>query len=246
MSDSRFRVFFCSSRESFNTPTTPIQNDSIFRNRSKNPQKAVEVQLATALYFLKASDGAVFRGVAQLWIGEGTTHLYCHQRIAALVHLLPWFLIWPGPGSIEYRQIRSGVEQSSGFPEHVGFLDVTDIVRQRSQSYHGETYLNCKKQYRLNIQAICNSNTRFTFVSWDYSASVGDATLFSGTSSGNNPICFFPVLRNTFLLIKLIVILDTAWLLIRRVLQAGLLVDIGSLITAWEKPELEASILFEF
>ena len=76
----------------------------------------------------------------------------------------------------------SRVEQASGFPGCVGFLDGTDIVLQRSPSYHGETYFNHKKQYGLNIQAICDSNRRFTFISGGYRASVGDPTVFTGTS----------------------------------------------------------------
>jgi len=163
----------------------------LFTNRSQNPQTPVEIQLATALYFLGSSGASVVRGAAQLGIAEGTTRLYCDRSITALIHLLPRFLTWPRPGSIEFRELRIGVENASGFPGCVGFLDRTDMVLQRSPSYHGETYFNGKKQYALNIQGICNSNRRFTFVSRGYPASVGDATVFGGTSFFKQPNLFF-------------------------------------------------------
>jgi len=131
--------------------------------------------------------------VAQLGIGEGITRLFCDGSIAVLLRLLPRWVIWPAPGSIEYEQMRSGVEQGSGLPECVGFLDETDIMLQHSRSYHGETYFNRKKQYGLNIQAICDSNTRFTLISGGYPASVGDATLYSSTSSIKQ--CYNPLFR---------------------------------------------------
>jgi len=187
----RFRVFFRMSRESFNTLTMLIQGDPIFQNRSQNPQTAVEVQLATVLYFLGSSGASMIRGAARLVIGEGTTRLYSNRSIAALLHLLPWVLSWRRPGTMEVRKMRIGVERASGFPGCVGFLDGTDMVVQRSPSYHGETYFNRKKQYGFNIQGICDSNRRFTNISGGYPASVGDATVFSGTSFFREPNLFF-------------------------------------------------------
>jgi len=87
--------------------------------------------------------------------------------------------------------MQIGVERASGFPGSVGFLDGTDMVVQRSPSYHGETYFNRKKQYGLNIQGICDSNRRFTYISGGYPASVGDASVFSGTSFFRQPNLFF-------------------------------------------------------
>jgi len=83
------------------------------------------------------------------------------------------------------------VEKASGFSGYIGFLDGRDMTPQGSPSYHGETYFNRKKRYALNIQAICDSNRGFTFVSGGYPASVSDATGFCGTSFFKQPNIFF-------------------------------------------------------
>ncbi|PWW75555.1 hypothetical protein C7212DRAFT_204551 [Tuber magnatum] len=53
--------------------------------------------------------------------------------------------------------MRNAIEQESGFPGCVGFLDGSDVVLQHGPSLHGESYFNQKTQYGLNIQGICNS-----------------------------------------------------------------------------------------
>lgn len=187
MSAARFRVFFRMNRESFHTVTLLVQNDPIFKNSSQNPKNRVEIQLATALYFRGSAGASVVRGAAQLGIGEGTTRLYYDHSITAFIRQLPHFLVWPRPGGREFREMWRGVEKTSGYPGCVGFLDGMDIVLQRSPSYHGETYFNRKKQYALNIRGICDSNRRLTFVSGGYPASVGDASVFGGSSFFRRP-----------------------------------------------------------
>jgi len=78
--------------------------------------------------------------------------------------------------------MRKLVEDSSGFPECVGYLDGTDIMLRYGLSYYGENYFNRKKQYALNMQGICDHERRFTYVAGGYPASVGDATVFNGTA----------------------------------------------------------------
>ncbi|RPA98751.1 hypothetical protein L873DRAFT_1611535, partial [Choiromyces venosus 120613-1] len=95
-------------------------------------------------------------------------------------------------GPIEIQLATAlAVEESSGFPGCIGFLDGTDIVLRYGPSYHGETYFNRKKQYALNVQAICDSKRRFTYIAGGYPASVGDATVFSCTTFFKQPNLFF-------------------------------------------------------
>jgi hypothetical protein len=191
MSEDRFRVFFRMNRESFHALVLLLHDDLIFKNQSRNPQAPIEIQLATALYFLGSAGASVVRGAAQLGIGEGTTRLYCDRSISALVRLLPKFVTWPRPATEEFRRMRSRVEEMSGFPGCIGFLDGTDLVLRNAPSYHGETYFNRKKQYALNIQGICDSERRFTFIAGGFPASVGDASVFGSTSFFKRPNLFF-------------------------------------------------------
>ncbi|PWW78995.1 hypothetical protein C7212DRAFT_141604, partial [Tuber magnatum] len=82
---------------SFYALASLIQVGSIFKNDSPNPQVPIEIQLATALYFLGLSGVSAIQGAAQLGIGEETTHLYCDQCIYVFICLLLELVTWPQP-----------------------------------------------------------------------------------------------------------------------------------------------------
>ena len=191
MSNDRFLSFFRMTRESFTKLAGLIGNDPIFYNNSHNPQVSPILQLATCLYFLGAYGSSTVRGAAQLGIGEGTAHLYCQRCLIALVRMSPQYICCPVPGSIEFRTMRNDIERESGFPGCVGFLDGTDIVLQYSPSFHGESYFNRKKRYGLNVQGICDSHRWFTYIASGFPASVGDATVFGGSSFFQRPNRYF-------------------------------------------------------
>ena len=48
-----------------------------------------------------------------------------------------------------------------------------------------------KKFYALNIQAVCDNNLRFTFISSGDPALVGDSVVFGSTLLFQNPASFF-------------------------------------------------------
>ena len=191
MSEDRFMAFFRMKRNSFNRLLSLIRNDPIFQNQSRNPQASPAIQLATTLYFLGFNGISTVRGAAQLGIGEGTTRLYCNRTISALVRLLPQLIKWPEPGTRDYCDMRIRIERESRFPGCVGFLDDTDMVLRYGPFYHGETYFNRKKHYVLNVPGICDSKWRFTFITSGFPSSIGDATVFCGTSFFKRPNLFF-------------------------------------------------------
>ena len=51
--------------------------------------------------------------------------------------------------------------------------------------------MNRKKVYALNMQAVCDNNWRFTFISAGYPASVGDPVSFGSTPLFTTPGAFF-------------------------------------------------------
>ncbi|PWW73051.1 hypothetical protein C7212DRAFT_111359, partial [Tuber magnatum] len=77
------------------------------------------------------------------------------------------------------------------FPGCVGFLERTDIFLCYGPTYHGETYFNRKKQYALKVQGICNNRRKFRFITSGFPSSIGDATVFCGTSFFKKPNVFF-------------------------------------------------------
>lgn len=179
------------SRGSFYILNETIKFDPIFHNQSRNPQADSALQLAVTLYILGQLGNSTIRFCEQLQIGEGTAYLYRHRVMTALLRLLPNYLIWPKPGSDDYRGMRREIEQDTQFPGCVGFLDGTDIGLLHAPSFHGETYMNRKKVYALNMQAVCDNNLRFTFVSAGYPASVGDPVSFESTPLFTTPGAFF-------------------------------------------------------
>jgi len=108
----------------------------------------------------------------------------------ALVHLSTRYIQWPEPGGEDFKK-RSEIEEQSKFPGCVGFLDGTDIVLQYAPSFHGETYFNRKKHYGLNLQGICDSEGRFSYISTAFPAGVGDATVFCETEFFKTPNRYF-------------------------------------------------------
>ena len=76
----------------------------------------------------------------------------------ALLRQLPHYLLWPTKGSVSYREMRIRIENSCNFIGYVGFVDGCDINLQYALSYHGETYMNRKKRYAINIQGIFNAS----------------------------------------------------------------------------------------
>ena len=191
MSNDQFISIFRMTQESFISLTQILQSDSIFQNNSNNSQVSHIVQLAATLYFLGSFGISTVHGTAQLGIAEGTTYLYRNRCIIALVLLLPYFVQWPIPGSRKYRRMRTEIEARTGFPGCIGFLDGTDMTLQYGPSYYGETYFTRKKKYALNIQAICDEQRQFTFVSSGYPESVSDPTVFCESSFFRSPNFFF-------------------------------------------------------
>jgi len=86
--------------------------------------------------------------------------------------------------------MRRGIEQDTQFPGCVGFLDGTDIGLFHAPSFEDETYMNLKKEYALNLQAVCDNNLRFTFISAGYPASVGAPISFGSTPLFSTPATF--------------------------------------------------------
>jgi hypothetical protein len=60
--------------------------------------------------------------------------------------------------------MRAEIEEWSGFPGCIGFLDGSDINLRFDPVWHAETYFHRKKRYGFNVQAICDIDGRFTFV----------------------------------------------------------------------------------
>jgi len=175
----------------FYTLNEKIKYDPIFKNQSRNPQADTALQLAITLYILGQKGNSTIRFSEQLQIGEGTASLYRYRSMVALLRLLPTYLIWPQLGSSTYRLMRSEIEDESNFPGCIGFLDGTDIGLMYAPSFYGETYMNRKKRYALNIQTVCDNNLRFTFISAGYPASVGDPVAFGSTPLFRNLASYF-------------------------------------------------------
>jgi len=191
MPDDRFLSFFRLSLPAFTALQSLIRTDNIFQNNSYNKQADPAIQLACALYHFGQYGNSTVRAAEQLEIGEGTTRLYVYRTTIALLRQLPHFLIWPSKASQSYRDMRRGIEDSCDFTGCVGFVDGCDINLQYAPSYHGDTYMNRKKNYAINIQGICNAERRFTYVSSGYPASVGDPSVFATTDFFRFPYQFF-------------------------------------------------------
>ena len=68
------------------------------------------------------------------------------------------------------------------FSRCIGFLYGTNIVLRNQPIIDSEAYFSRKKNYGLNLQAICDWEGRFIWVCMKHTASVHDSTAFKPTA----------------------------------------------------------------
>jgi hypothetical protein len=131
MSDDRFLSFFRMSRSTFKDLVDVIGDEPVFNN-PQIPQPHPSIQIAVALYQLGLQDNSAMRSAEQLGLGEGTLRLYLWRVVRALLNIEHCCLSWPL--GHDHRRIRAEIEEQSGFPGCIGFLDGSDVNLRSAQN----------------------------------------------------------------------------------------------------------------
>ena len=184
-SEHTFLNLFRMQRESFwqlvnlLTPHWDASQSCVTRTRASTgrPSRPIYQQLAVALYMLGAQGGG---NKVTLNIGRGTISLYLWRAITVLTNLVSHYIRWP---SIQQRAQFANKRMESGETLHqcVGFLDGTIIVFQEKPKINAEAYYSWKKNYGLNLQAVCDWDGRFIYASASHMGSFCDSAAFKAS-----------------------------------------------------------------
>jgi len=149
----------------------------VARTAGGRPPRPAYQQIAVTLYLLGAAGGGRECSGINLNIGKGTVTRYIQHTIKLLVTLLPQYVRWPT------AQQRIDIDPPTAiFQCCVGFLDGSVIILRYKPMVDPEAYFSQKSTYGFNIQAICDWERRFIWVSMGHTASAHDSTAFKSTS----------------------------------------------------------------
>jgi hypothetical protein len=72
-----------------------------------------------------------------------------------------------------------------------GFVDGTTIPIFQRPGFDGETFFNCKKQYLMNAQIVCDCDRFITYFISGWPGSCGDSKVYQRMQLHQNPSQFF-------------------------------------------------------
>lgn len=159
LKDSRsdhFRQQIRINPTTFDALVAAIQDDSVFMNKSNNPQMPVEEQLAITLFrFGRDGNGSGLQDVAN-WAGvaKGTVSLVTRRVMVAI--LRPEFMerAVRFPDGAEVQEAKEWVAKHSCRSWKKGwcFVDGSLIPLATRPEWFGESYWDRKDRYSLNVQ----------------------------------------------------------------------------------------------
>ncbi|KAJ3658909.1 hypothetical protein Zmor_010623 [Zophobas morio] len=137
---------------------------------------SLELQLLIALrFFAKASyqtETGDLHGVSQASVGRIVLKV-----ARALASRLPQFVYWPE----NFRGFKQNFYNIRAFPGVVGCIDCTHIKIKNPDGRRPLLYYCRKGFYSLNVQVICDSNTRIMDIVTRWSGSVHDSRIFNNS-----------------------------------------------------------------
>ena len=117
-----------------------------------------------------------FRGVADRFgVSKGSLHFYVMQVVEGLSALVTRYIRWPSPE--QYPATAERFERKGGFPGVLGCLDGTHIPI-KGPSTHRDAFINRKGYASFQLQAVCDSQLRFTHIHTGNAGSVHDSRVY--------------------------------------------------------------------
>jgi len=167
-----------------------IEINPIFMNNGHCPQRDVRFQLAVTLYrFGRHGNGVSLADITHMGISEGSVELYTNRVIVALLSLEREWVRWPNEE--EKKSIKRSIEEISGFPSCIGFVDGTHVGLFAEPVKHGEDYFNRKNGYSINTLIVCDLNGKITYVLAGFPGSCHDMRVFTNSRLATHSNDFF-------------------------------------------------------
>ncbi|POW13723.1 hypothetical protein PSHT_07659 [Puccinia striiformis] len=157
---SSFLQLFCMTFPCFLNLLQLIEQNPVFYNNSRNPQREPPIQIAVAICCLgsNGNGSAVYQLKNLFQVGYGTVDLYTRRVIKAIYELRSSLISWP----TKCERIESSqVMQDKGLLGCVGFVDGTLIALSQKPPIDGNHYFDWKKRldFRLSncsVKSPCN------------------------------------------------------------------------------------------
>ena len=190
MDEDRFRQEIQMSRSAFYRLLDLIQFHNAYHNNSSHAQYPVQLQLLLTLYWLGCfENGFRTNKVAPRFsFSEGAARLFTHRTIVAILSLEKSLVCWSS--SAEKIIIKQRIENQSGFPNCLGFVDGTLPVLESRPSLQESDFSGRKKQYVLSMLIACDDQHRIRYLFTGFCGSVHDSRVLKESKWGMETYSF--------------------------------------------------------
>jgi hypothetical protein len=184
----QFQTLFRMERSTFDQLLEAIQGDPVFENKSPG-RNQIDCKVQLGIFLYRCGDpGSGVRIASHFGVSESTIFLCIKRVILALLRLWKSYIQWPKPGSAEYKRLRGAIaDRSPYFEGCVGFVDGSEIILRDKLLLDGESFFSRKSNYSINLQAVCDHESRFNYISCGYPQAAGDVNAWKHTRMYNHP-----------------------------------------------------------
>ncbi|KAK3919699.1 Protein ALP1-like, partial [Frankliniella fusca] len=168
--DPYFLKHFRMDKETFEVLLVVIGNHLVENNQLIRLRTELDKCILMVLWILANMDTYRATGIT-FGVSTGTVHFHYVVVIEALRKLAPRYIKWPSQG--ERLRMKRIIEERSGYPGIVGFIDGT-LIPITAPAIQKERYYDRHQSYSINVQAVCDHNMLFRDVYVGQPGSVHD------------------------------------------------------------------------
>ncbi|XP_048240406.1 putative nuclease HARBI1 [Haliotis rufescens] len=151
-----------------------LVRDELQPKSSRSHALSVELQVLVALRFFASGSFLQITGDT-IGIDKSTASRVVRKVSLAIASLVPKFVTWPSERDI--GDIRKEFYNISRFPGVIGCIDGTH-VRIQAPSDNEPAFVNRKGYHSINVQAVCDSQGKFTNLVARWPGSTHDSHVF--------------------------------------------------------------------
>ncbi|XP_059472107.1 uncharacterized protein LOC132194686 [Neocloeon triangulifer] len=171
----RFFKFFRMSVKQFDFLCELIRPHLVQKDVFTHRPFPTDMRVAVTLRFLAAGDSTHTLACA-FRIGDSTCRQIVAETCAAITSaLMPQYI--KAPTKEEYKVIAKEFEDRWNLPNCIGAVDGKHVV-MKCPPNSGSTFFNYKKQFSVNLFAVCDANYCFTIAEVGYVGVLSDAGVF--------------------------------------------------------------------
>ncbi|KAK3909435.1 Protein ANTAGONIST OF LIKE HETEROCHROMATIN PROTEIN 1 [Frankliniella fusca] len=161
MSDYEFREHYRVTRQIFNVLLESLEESGRIPNHDGGREKkSAELCLLMTLWFLANKE--VIRSLSNLFdMSYSSVHRIVRRVLDWLMDLMPQVITWPRGDEIQ--RVSLAFQEKAGIANIIGAIDGSHIEIQQPVG-GGREYFNRKQHYSIVLQAVVDSDMKFTNV----------------------------------------------------------------------------------